>query len=177
MILAQRFTPGGGAVLLTDPVADDSQVLFAWINDPQLVRFNSLFSPVSWEQHSAWFAGLDQTAAKRMLVIRDREGGPAIGTIQLIDIHPVHRSAELTVRIGSDDHRGVGLGTTALDLACRYGFESLGLNRIWLRVFATNGRAIRAYEKAGFQREGVMRQACRMDEEWVDMVVMARLAT
>ena len=176
MIIA-REQIGEELILLTAPVPADSPTLFKWINDPQLVRFNSLFSPVSWEQHSAWFAALNQTAAKRLLVIRDREGGPPIGTIQLIDIHPVHRSAELTVRIGSDDHRGVGLGSTALDLACRYGFESLSLNRIWLRVFATNGRAIRAYEKVGFQREGVMRQACRMDEEWVDMVVMARLAT
>jgi RimJ/RimL family protein N-acetyltransferase len=41
----------------------------------------------------------------------------------------------------------------------RRGFEELGLERIWLQVFAVNARAIRAYEKAGFTtvRDGATR--------------------
>jgi len=41
----------------------------------------------------------------------------------------------------------------------RYGFEELNLNRIWLRVYDTNPRARKAYEKAGFVYEGTLRQA------------------
>jgi len=176
MILIQGETAGAEPLLLTTIRSEDSPVLFTWINNLELVRFNAPFAPVSQAQHDAWFVKLDTDPAKRMLVIRETTDGPPIGTIQLIDIHPIHRSAELIIRIGSDNHRGQGLGTAALDLACRYGFQSLRLNRIWLRVFATNGRAIRAYEKASFEREGVMRKACWIDDHWVDIVVMARLA-
>ena len=40
----------------------------------------------------------------------------------------------------------------------KHGFETLNLNRIFLRVYADNPRAIRAYEKAGMAHEGRYRQ-------------------
>jgi RimJ/RimL family protein N-acetyltransferase len=40
-----------------------------------------------------------------------------------------------------------------------YGFETLNLNRIWLRVYEYNRRAQRVYEKAGLKREGTWREA------------------
>lgn len=44
-----------------------------------------------------------------------------------------------------------GLGTQAVEAVCRIGFDRLGLKRISLEVLSDNKRAIRAYEKAGFQ--------------------------
>ena len=41
----------------------------------------------------------------------------------------------------------------------RFGFEEMTLNRVGLSVFADNRRGIRAYEKAGFVREGCVRQS------------------
>ena len=46
-----------------------------------------------------------------------------------------------------------------LQLILQHAFETLNLNRIYLRVFATNARAKRSYEKAGLVLEGTMRQA------------------
>jgi RimJ/RimL family protein N-acetyltransferase len=51
----------------------------------------------------------------------------------------------------------------------------LNLHRIWLRVYATNARAIRVYAKAGLHQEGVMREAAWIDGAWVDEVLMASL--
>ena len=44
--------------------------------------------------------------------------------------------------------------------------------RVWLRVFADNARAIRAYKKAGFVEEGVMREAMHIDGRYVDMAIL-----
>jgi RimJ/RimL family protein N-acetyltransferase len=57
----------------------------------------------------------------------------------------------------------------------RYGFEELDLHRICLHVFATNERAIRAYEQVGFRREGLLREAVWIDGAWVDELLMAVL--
>ena len=43
-------------------------------------------------------------------------------------------------------------------------------------VYAFNPRAQRAYEKAGFTTEGVLRDALLWDGEWVDEIVMSVLA-
>jgi len=56
-----------------------------------------------------------------------------------------------------------------------YGFKNLNLNRIYLRVFETNARAIHCYEKAGFKHEGRLRQACFLDGEYKDVLMMSIL--
>jgi RimJ/RimL family protein N-acetyltransferase len=57
----------------------------------------------------------------------------------------------------------------------RHGFETLNLNRIWLHVYANNPAGVRAYEKAGFRREGVLRQSCYQGGRYWDTIVMAVL--
>lgn len=47
-----------------------------------------------------------------------------------------------------------GLGTLAAEAICKIGFEQFELSRIILEVFSDNKRAIRTYEKAGFDTVG-----------------------
>ena len=63
------------------------------------------------------------------------------------------------IQIGEPAGRGRGLGSEAIRLLLAYGFETLGLHRIELRVHENNPRAIRCYERAGFRREGEKREA------------------
>ena len=53
--------------------------------------------------------------------------------------------------------------------------EAAGMTRVELEVFASNTRAIRLFERAGFVREGVKRQARLLDGRAEDVVCMARL--
>jgi hypothetical protein len=63
----------------------------------------------------------------------------------------------------------------ALHLAVDFCWSHLNLNRIQLIVFKHNQRAIRAYQAAGFKKEGVLRKAAFIGGEWVDLVPMAIL--
>ena len=40
----------------------------------------------------------------------------------------------------------------------RFGFEQLGLNRIYARIIADNHESVRLLERLGFQREGTFRK-------------------
>jgi RimJ/RimL family protein N-acetyltransferase len=62
-----------------------------------------------------------------------------------------------------------------MKLFVQHGFENLNLNRIWLRVFETNPRAIRSYEKAGFIHEGKYRQGQYLEGKYVDVMIMSVL--
>ncbi|MCJ7435442.1 MAG: GNAT family N-acetyltransferase, partial [Anaerolineales bacterium] len=68
-----------------------------------------------------------------------------------------------------------GLGTEAMTLLLRIGFETLNLNRIFLRVYADNSRAVRSYEKAGFILEGTLRQAVYKKGRYEDLHIMSVL--
>ncbi|MBR1156120.1 GNAT family N-acetyltransferase [Bradyrhizobium sp. JYMT SZCCT0428] len=166
----------GQKIVLTELRHEDSETLFGWINDPETVRFNAPFIPVHAPNHSAWFEAITRDDRRIVFAIR-MIGDPAIiGLLQLADMHPVHRSAELIIRIGEEFNRGRGAGSEAVRLATNFAFNDRNLQRVWLRVFADNARAIRAYEKAGLQVEGRLRRACFIDGKWVDEIVMAALA-
>ena len=163
-------------VVLTELRDDDSEVLFRWINDRELVLLSGAFEPVARAAHDAWFASVRTRSDTLIRAIRRDDGGELIGTCQLHAIDRTHGSAELRIRIGERTAWGSGHGTAALRLLLAEGFGALRLHRIWLQVLASNERARRAYRRVGFREEGVLRDGARIEGRYEDLVLMAILA-
>ena len=70
--------------------------------------------------------------------------------------------------------RGQGLGRRIMDVTISRAWE-IGLDRIDLRVYASNTVAVRLYERAGFRVEGVQRRARYLDDTYDDVMMMALL--
>lgn len=95
------------------------------------------------------------------------EDGEAIGVVELALIDRVNRSARVArLLLGRGEHRGHGVGAAALRLLLQVCFGELDLNRVSLGVFDFNTPAIRCYEKVGFRKEGLIREARRVGEEY-----------
>ncbi len=165
----------GKHVTLTHLRHEDLDQLLAWINSPDLVRLNAPYRPVHQSAHEEWFTSLEKDPSRVVLAIRSRPGNALIGVVQLVDVHPVHRSAEMRIRIGSRRHLGRGLGTEALRLVLDFAWHDLNLHRVTAQVFSDNGRALGSYKKAGFAEEGRMREAAFINGAWTDIVVMGAL--
>lgn len=153
----------------------DLSKLFAWINDHDLVVLSAPFRRIAEREHREWF---DDVTVRSDVVIRGvrlLETDELIGSCQLKSIDRRTGTAELQIRIGSASHRDVGLGTEAVRLLVDLAFRELELHRVCLHVFADNSRAIRSYEKSGFVREGVLREAALIDGRRKDVIVMGIL--
>ena len=85
------------------------------------------------------------------------------------------RSAEIGIMIGERQYWNRGFGTEAMRLMVQHGFENLNLHRIFLRVFETNPRGKRSYEKVGFKLEGRMREARYLKGKYIDVCLMSIL--
>lgn len=68
------------------------------------------------------------------------------------------RTAEFLILL-APEARGRGLATEATRLTLDYAFHLTALAQVWLKVLEPNATAIRAYEHAGFQPAGRLRQA------------------
>lgn len=79
--------------------------------------------------------------------------GTVIGTIAYRNLDRRRRSAELGIEL-DPPYRAQGYGPEAILTLLRYLFDCLGLERVWLRVFPENLRAIRCYRKCGFRDAG-----------------------
>jgi RimJ/RimL family protein N-acetyltransferase len=162
-------------VVLTPLTTNDLPVLWGWINDREQVLLNAPYKPVHEGQQQAWFESTQGRDDLVIFGIRLRENDKLIGSCQLHNIHRVHRSAELQIRIGDVVERGCGYGTEAVGLLLEFAFKDLNLQRVCLHVFSTNAAAIRVYEKVGFMHEGLLRQAAYINGSYVDVVVMGIL--
>lgn len=153
----------------------DMDVLYEWINDKELVNYNSSYKPVNYKSHIDWFESIRNRDDIYVFGIYLFNENDLIGTCKLYSINYVHRCAELSIKIGKKDFYSKGLGTEAVTLLNNFGFRDLNLNRIYLYVFSNNERAIRVYEKTGFKKEGILKEHCFIDGKYKDIVVMAIL--
>ena len=72
--------------------------------------------------------------------------------------------------------QGRGVGTDAVSTLARHLVEDRGHHRLTIDPAVDNVPAVRAYEKAGFQRVGVMRLAERSPEgRWRDALLMEQV--
>lgn len=98
-----------------------------------------------------------------------------IGDLAILDIDQDNKKAGFRISLHSRDTLNKGYGTEATQLAQKFTFEELKLNRLELEVFSHNIRGIKAYEKAGFKKEGTLRQSLFMNNKYSDEVLMGML--
>ena len=104
------------------------------------------------------------------------DGDEPIGLVSLTNIDTVHRHADFHILIGPDSAKGQGVGTAATRAMLQHGFGDLNLHRVSLTVLAGNAPAIRVYEKVGFKREGVHRDAVYKNGRYQDLIAMALIS-
>lgn len=142
----------------------DIPLFLKWVNDPEVCEYLEHFTVLNRIHEEAWFENVSSGPRTELpLVIEvsqpNSDEWVPIGNLSFMNIHSVHRSAEVGIMIGEKQFWNQGYGTEALRRMCQYGFEELNLHRIFLRVFEGNERGKRAYQKVGFVYEGTMRQA------------------
>ena len=105
------------------------------------------------------------------------DSGRVIGEVVLNELDAEHARCNFRIGLAGPDHYGRGFGTEATSLVLDYAFGTVGLHRVELEVYSFNVRGRRAYEKAGFVSEGVLRDALWWDGAWHDRILMGVLAT
>lgn len=153
----------------------DSETLFGWINDRESLLNSAPYKPTHLPQHLEWFDSITNRSDTVIFGINQKSDHKLIGTCQLHSISPIHRSAELQIRIGMAEARGQGLGKDACGLLLRHAFDDLNLHRVHLHVLAPNAAARRLYQSLGFNLEGQLRDAVFIDGRWSDVVMMGLL--
>jgi RimJ/RimL family protein N-acetyltransferase len=159
----------------------DAGALHRWFNDPDLMHFWGVpAATVSitevQRRIEEWLDDERVLHRPSALIIEGLNGGE-LGLVLLGRFDPLCRSSEVSLLIGERAEWGRGVGTDALTTVVDACFEQWGLHRLWLRVEAFNERAIRLYERCGFQREAVLRDASFHDGEFHDLYQFSLLAT
>ena len=121
----------------------------AMVNDWERVGklIGSRRDPISEEKERRWVQKkLAENAP--LFSMLEQDTGAFIGNIELMDIADGAGELGIAITAAMQDR---GYGTEAVRAMVDYGMDTLGLRRVFLKVFPDNARAIRVYEKCGFR--------------------------
>lgn len=167
MIQLRAFTPADFPRLIQ--AIDSPRLMVQW-GGPSQFTF-----PLSDEQLADYLATAVGWHARARIYTACDAQGEAVGHVELGLIDMQNASAAVCRVLVFPAARRRGVCTPMIGRLLKIGFGEMGLRRIELRVYAFNTPAIRCYERAGFAREGVLRQAQRVGHEVWDLVVMGIL--
>ncbi|MEX0799996.1 MAG: GNAT family protein [Dehalococcoidia bacterium] len=153
---------------------DEAPRFYQWTRDPDVAPWWAGVASArtleeflaDWEPY--YFDGSRPGLGRSFAIEAD---GKLIGMIATNRVEVHDRQTEIDIVIGEPGYRDRGYGTDALRATLRFLFDTVGLHRVWLATYEHNARARRAYEKAGFREEGLLRESDRVDGRWVNSVV------
>jgi RimJ/RimL family protein N-acetyltransferase len=148
---------------------------WAALNDPEGKRLTGTHADFTRQQAERWLAsraGQTDRADWAAISVAD---GSYLGEAVLNDLDPDNGVCGFRIALAGPHLYGRGLGTEMTRLVLGHAFDTVGLHRVELQVYAFNPRAQRVYEKCGFRVEGRRREALLWDGERVDVVDMGIL--
>ena len=155
----------------------DLPLLARWWRDWEVGRFLDEYLPLPQAEFERRFETMleAQRNQRELHYGIEDEQGKLIGAVGLGRVDWKNRNAELYIAIGEKNRWDQGYGTEAITGLLEFAFRTLNLHRIWLPALALNQRAIRCYEKCGFQHEGRAREALFQEGRYHDVLVMGIL--
>lgn len=99
-----------------------------------------------------------------------------VGMVVIKDIDWYTQKAELGYWI-SPEYYQKGIGTTALKLTIEYCFNNIEINRLQIKTAPHNNASLALIQKFPFQKEGIEREAEKINERFLDLIVFSCLAS
>lgn len=148
-----------------------------WLNDDEIIKYSlSKFKKINTQQEiKKWYSELLEEKNVFQLGIHLKKNQQLIGYVGICKISNTNRSGEYFIFIGEKEFWGKGIATEVTKKIIKIAYTKLKLNRIMLTVFEPNISGIKAYRKAGFKEEGILRQASFKDNKYHNKIVMSIL--
>lgn len=154
---------------------NDTADILRWRNSKAVRDYFIWRGPLTEEAHLDWVRTKIASGQVVQFIIEITDTRKSIGSVYLRDIDHCNKKAEFGIFIGEQCAKGCGYGLQATLQILKYAFTELKLNRVSLRVFSNNDRAIRCYRKAGFTEEGTAREDVWINGMPCDIIFMSIL--
>ncbi len=164
----------GKKIYLTSFTYDDCEDFIRWRNSDFIQSRFIYRKEITIEQQREWVKNKIETGEVAQFIIWDKQDNKKIGSVYLQHIDNELKQCEFGILIGEEQYTGAGRGREANLLICDYGFNVLGMHKIYLRVLASNTLAKRSYENAGYKEEYTSHDDVWIDGEPVDVLFMSK---
>jgi ribosomal-protein-alanine N-acetyltransferase len=142
-----------------------------WLNDPEIVKYNSHGRFPQTPDSLLDFVKYSLTSNSALvLAIIDKVSNQHIGNISLQSINWIDRNAEIAFLLGEKQYWGKGIMAEAGSLMIKHGFDTLNLHRIYCGTSSENTAMQKLAEKLEMQPEGVRKEAIYKNGKYLDIL-------
>lgn len=148
-----------------------------WIRDEEVIRYSmTKFHSLSTDEDiQSWYFSTLADAKTWQWGIIDPATKELIGYVGIAGINKIDNNGEYFIFIGNKNYWGKKIATNLTPKIVKWAFQELDLHRIFLTASSDNPGAVKAYEKAGFIHEGIMREAFFRNGSFSDKIIMGVL--
>ena len=141
---------------------DDTDLVVAWRNDPEISKWFFGETRFTSDGHENWLAKRLHSDDEFNWIIEDEKRVP-IGTIAIYNIDWPNGVAEFgRIVIGDERAKGKGYAAESVRLAAEWARKA-GLCKLFLLVKSSNHRAIQLYLNTGFRKVSDQNDVDRME--------------
>lgn len=169
----RHFIEGERIYLREVRLSDVNENYYRWLNDPEVNQYlETRYTPQSIENIRRYVEGMDGKADEIFLAICLKDNDEHIGNIKLGRINWIHRFADISLLIGEKSYWGKGIATEAIVVLSRFAFSDLNLHKVRAGCYSKNVGSAKAFVKAGFSKEGVLRKQWLSGGEFQDEILL-----
>ncbi len=150
-----------------------TEVYRGWMSDPEVTRYlETRFVAPTIESLRGYVGAMRVSKDSYFFGMFSRLTGAHYGNIKLGPVSSVHGTAAVGLIIGDKTAWGAGYASEAIGALSAWAFDTLNLDKLTAGSYQSNLGSIRAFEKNGFQIEGVQRSHVRLADGGRDDVVL-----
>ena len=148
---------------------------FTSVDDIAMFAAGMTLPPSAAALERRWAPVIDGDVPNSWFFVVEDPQGALVAFAGIEDVNLVHGTGLVPIWVAAEARgRGIGLAVRALQLDLAFG--QLGLHRVTSQLRADNEPSLRLIRACGFQPEGTQRQAWRVGDRRVDVVVSGLLA-
>ena len=144
-------------------------------NDWETLKWLSDTHSVEPQEQISWFHKLDQSKTSKRYLARLKENSQLVGVFRIDKLDLENRSAEVGLDVAVQ-YRRQGFANEIYTEMFNFLFNVLKLHRLSLVTLETNAAAISLYEKLGFVKEAILKDAFFRDSKFVNAIMYSLIS-
>lgn len=170
----------GNLVSLFAVENEDLLQLKNWRNNPDFRKYFREHRDLNMRQQEIWFDNQvvkDNTTL--MFSIKRNSDNQLLGCCGFVYINWIHKHADLSLYIGWKDQYidEEGYAKDSCEILLKYGYDELGLNKVWTEIYDFDTKKKSLYDDLGFKQDGLLRQSYWYNGEWSNSLILSKLST
>lgn len=157
--------------------ADVTEEYVQWLNDPNINQFlESRHQIQTIQSCQSFISNLLSQGDSCFWGVYCKQNDKHIGNIKLDPINGLYHRGTIGLLIGNKNYWGKGIATEAIQLVSNFAFQELALHKLDAGCYASNKGSEKAFIKAGFQVEGVIKDHFIYQNQFEHCILLGKVS-